>query len=98
MVEGVKLYNAVPQKIREYDGSLLGFKNCINKWLVDIPDKPRDTGSEPEARYRDGKPSNSLKDWMKMIEQDDSWVPLKKVGNKRKPDMTDTTDSSYFTT
>ena len=40
MVEGVKLYNSVPRKIREYEGSFLGFKNCIDRWLVDIPDKP----------------------------------------------------------
>ena len=29
---------------------------------MDIRDKPRDIGSEPEARDSDGKPSNSIKD------------------------------------
>ena len=97
MVEGVKLYNAVPRKVCEYNGSFLGFKNCIDMWLVDIHEKPRDIGSESEARDRDGKPSNSLKDWMKLIEYDNSWVPLKKVGNKGKYSI-DATDGSCFPT
>ena len=87
MVEGVKLYNSVPRKIREYDVSLLGFKNCIDKWLMDIHDMPRDIGYEPKARDINGKPSNSIKDWMKKLDYDDSWVPKKKVGIERKLDI-----------
>ena len=98
MVEGVKLYNSVPRKIREYDGSLLGFKNCVDKWLMDIPDMPRDLGSEPEARDINGKPSNSIKDWMKKLDYDDSWVPVKKVGNKRKLEKIDNNEGSLFPT
>ena len=79
LVEGVKIFNMVPRKIREYDGSYLGFKNCIDKWLNEIPDIPRDLGNEPYARNIDGKPSNSLKDWSKIITFDDSWVPAKKT-------------------
>ena len=79
LVEGVKIFNMVPKKIREYDGSYLGFKNCIDKWLSEIPDIPRDLGNEPNARNIDGRPSNSLKDWAKIITIDDSWVPEKKV-------------------
>ena len=58
LVEGARIYNMVPRKIREYDGTYLGFKNCIDKWLNDVPDKPRDIGNEPEARNSDGKPSS----------------------------------------
>ena len=82
MVDGVSQYNAVPRKIREYDSSFLGFKNCIDKWLNEVPDKPRDVGFEPEARSIEGKPSNSLKDLAKVITYDDSWVPVKKVKKK----------------
>ena len=78
MVEGAKIYNMVPRRIREYDGSYLGFKNCIDKWLTDVPDIPRDLGYEPDARNTEGKPSNSLKDWSKILIYDDSWVPAKK--------------------
>ena len=78
LVEGAKIYNMVPHRIREYDGTYLGFKNCIDKWLTDVPDKPRDLGNEPDARNSDGKPSNSLKDWSKILTYDDSWVPVKK--------------------
>ena len=75
LVEGVKLYNSVPRKIREYNRSYLGFKNCIDRWLGEIPDVPRDVGHEPEARSIEGKPSNSLKDWAKCSQYDDIWVP-----------------------
>ena len=33
LVEGAKLYNAVPKEIRAYDKSYLGFKNLIDTWL-----------------------------------------------------------------
>ena len=69
----------VPRKIREYNGSYLGFKNCIDKWLCEVPDIPRDLGNEPYARSIEGKPSNSLKDWSKIMTYDDSWVPVKKM-------------------
>ena len=75
------MYNSVPRRIREYDGSYLGFKNCIDKWIDVIPDKPREVGNEPLGRNRDGKPSNSLRDRSKVNEfckYDDSWVPIRK--------------------
>ena len=77
LVEGAKIYNMVPRKIREYSGSYLGFKNCIGKWLNEVPDIPRDLGNEPNARNTEGKPSNSLKDWSKILTYDDSWFPVK---------------------
>ena len=79
LVEGAKIHNMVPRRIREYDGTYLGFKNCIDKWLADVPDIPRDLGNEPDARNSDGKPSNSLKDWSKILTYNDSWVPVKKM-------------------
>ena len=81
MVEGVRLYNSVPRKIREYNGSYLGFKNCIDKWFSDLPDMPRELGNEPLGRSNEGKPSNSVKDWRRIDQHrdyDDSWVPKKK--------------------
>ena len=69
----------VLRKIREYDGTYLGFKNCIDKWLADVPDIPRDLGNELDTRNSDGKPSNSLKDWSKILTFDDSLVPVKKI-------------------
>ena len=38
-------------------------------------------GNEPLGRNREGKPSNSLRDWSKVNEfckYDDSWVPIRK--------------------
>ena len=68
LVEGAKLYNAVPQDIREYNGSYNGFKNLVDKWLAWIPDVPRILGDEPEARDIDGVPSNSIRDWTRLSE------------------------------
>ena len=82
LVEGVCLYNVVPRRIREYNGSYLGFKNCVDRWIGEIPDCPRERGNEPLVREKDGKPSNSVKDWMRLREYreyDDSWVPAKEV-------------------
>lgn len=82
LVEGCRLYNAVPRRIREYYGDFLGFKNCIDIWLNNVPDHPRELGNEPIARDREGRPSNSLKYWMKteeLLNYDDSWVPKKPV-------------------
>ena len=76
----------------------MGFKNCIDRWLGDIPDKPRDIGFEPEARDSDGKPSNSIKNWAKIINYDDSWVPNKKEGGKGKSGLIDTMNVSWFPT
>ena len=47
-----------------------------------IPDKPREVGNEPLGRNREGKLSNSLKDWSKLevfSKYDDSWVPVRKL-------------------
>ena len=81
VVEGERLYNAVPRNIRENDGSYLGFKNCIDRRIGEVPDFPRYVGNEPEARNIDGKPSSSVKDWRKVHEfreYDDSRVPVSK--------------------
>ena len=63
LVEGALLYNSVPQEIRKYDGSYLGFKNLIDAWLQYVPDKPRVQGVEPEARDAHGEPSNAIRCW-----------------------------------
>ena len=65
MIEGAKLYNSVPMNIRSYDGTYLGFKNLVDKWLTNIPDIPRVSGFEPRSRNMIGEPSNSVRDWVK---------------------------------
>ena len=65
-VEGVRLYNAVPRKIREYNCSYLGFKNCIDRWIGELPDMPREVENKPFWRNTEGKPSVSVKDWSKI--------------------------------
>ena len=81
LVEGSRLYNSIPRRIREFKGTYLGFKNCVDRLLLSVPDCPREVGAEPMARNGDGQPSNSLKDWMKselLMDYDDSWVPRKR--------------------
>ena len=62
LVEGARLYNSVSKDIRKYNGSYQGLKNLVDAWLSFIPDFPRITGFELDARNRDGNPSNSIRD------------------------------------
>ena len=69
------------KKVWEYNGSYLGFKNCIDKWIGEIPNMPREVGNEPLGRNANGKLSNSVKDWRKIhvySKYDNSWVPVRK--------------------
>ena len=74
LVEGARLYNAVPQDISEYKGSYLGFINLLDEWLQQIPDYPRVVGYEPLARKCKGRPSNSIRDWSNKLHLD-NWQP-----------------------
>ena len=55
MDEGARLYNSVPRKIRNYDGTYLEFKNLVDAWLGFIPDIPRVTNYEPQMRNGNGE-------------------------------------------
>ena len=39
-INGARIYNALPKSLREYNGSLLGFKTRLDEYLQTVPDKP----------------------------------------------------------
>ena len=62
LVEGPKLFNALPKFLRNHEGSVESFKHALDKFLEEIPDQPRMTGFEPFGTDTNGAPSNSLTD------------------------------------
>ena len=47
-VQGPKIFNSMPRRVRDFEGSLDGFKNILDKVLSDIPDEPSDRpGTRP---------------------------------------------------
>ena len=54
MVRGPNLFNSLPSNIREYQGSLEGFKRKIDNFLESIPDRP------PTPGYHDAAGGNSI--------------------------------------
>ena len=65
---GVILYNALPVCIRNITGDLLEFKYELDRLLEMIPDQPALPGYVPGAKDKDGKSSNSIIDWLKVID------------------------------
>ena len=39
-VRGPRLFNCLPAEVREYEGSLDGFKHKLDRFLSTVPDKP----------------------------------------------------------
>ena len=40
MINGPKLFNIMPREVRDFDGTLIAFKNKLDMFLMTIPDKP----------------------------------------------------------
>ena len=62
--EGVRLMNALPEEIRTYTGKFDDFKKILDLYLSVIPDNPETEDLKPGATGEDGKPSNSIVDWI----------------------------------
>jgi ribonuclease P/MRP protein subunit RPP40 len=72
--EAPKLFNSLPQWIRETDVTLACFKGRLDALLLMCDDNPRSQGQSPLARDSAGRPSNSIKDWIKLKGLED-WTP-----------------------
>jgi hypothetical protein len=71
--EGPKLFNSLPQELRNLDSSVEVFKAHLDKYLQNIPDHPAVPGHVPAAQRTNGSPSNSVRDWPRKI-QANSWM------------------------
>ena len=56
---GARVYNSMPQIIREYSGDIKGFKTLVDMYLMDVPDCPIIDGYTTHNLVGDSKPSNS---------------------------------------
>ena len=63
-VNGVNLFNQLPPELRNYQGTLIGFKTRLDKFLVKIHDKPCTPG------YHQSAPSNSFVDQLRQMRRD----------------------------
>ena len=67
-IEGVRLFNSLPPKVKAWNGSAEAFKHKLDEYLAGIPDQPQVDGLEPEAKEWEGVPSNSLVDWRRHLD------------------------------
>ena len=50
------------------------FKVALDLFLREVPDHPDGKDARPEATTTDGRPSNSLKDWMRKDRSLEAWT------------------------
>ena len=74
-IKAVKLFNSLPQSIRNYrtadGGTLEGFKRTLGTYIDTIPDLPRDPagGWMPDPTDSLGRSSNSLHHWRPFLQK-----------------------------
>ena len=63
-VDGPRLFNTLPKKIREIRTNQEDFKEALDQFLMSVPDQPRMACLVPAAsNQQTGRPSNSLLAW-----------------------------------
>ena len=63
--QGVKIFNSLPQHIRDIPADLPTFKKELDSFLKSVPDQPAIPGFVPGSRDLWGRPSNSIIDWIR---------------------------------
>jgi ribonuclease P/MRP protein subunit RPP40 len=76
MVEGPRLFNALPAWMRDTDVTKDTFKVRLDAMLSLIPDQPRHKFFDPAPVGLSGRPSNSIRDWIHHLSMSD-WSPVK---------------------
>ena len=70
--EGVRIFNSLPKYIRTWTGSKSVFKNMVDNFLSKIPDQPETSCDKPGGRTLLGECSNSIPDWLRVLEIDET--------------------------
>ena len=64
-INGARLFNSLPKKIRNIKYSQDDFKDALDNYISEVPDQPRIGSLIPEATDRlSGRQSNSLLAWI----------------------------------
>ena len=74
--EGPLLFNSLPKHLRDLKCSPMTFKLNLDNFLSILPDQPCGQDAIPAATNIAGRPSNSIKDWIKKIAIEDQWIPI----------------------
>ena len=64
------IFNMLPIDLKTFDGTVNQFKNKLDRFLTLFPDRPHMDGQITGATNLEGDPSNSLKDWLRVLD----WV------------------------
>ena len=73
--EGPRLFNALPRALRDIVGSTEMFKRNLDVFLKLLPDQPPGPGGDiPSALDVHGRPSNSIRSWVRALSFED-WIP-----------------------
>ena len=73
-VEGPRLFNSLPSWMRDTSVSKDCFKARLDSLLQLVPDQPRHKYCQPLPVNVYGRPSNSLRDWIR-LQRLDRWIP-----------------------
>ena len=66
--QGPKIFNSLPQCIREWEGSFMTFKFIVDNFLTLIPDKPCMKGYNSENHDLYGNLTNSIVHWVRNLD------------------------------
>ena len=73
-IEGLKLFNSLPRRIRDYIGTKDGFKNILDKFLEYVLDNPAGfRGAVPQPVDNNCNMSNSIKHWCSLLKMN-NWI------------------------
>ena len=61
----MKVFNSLPQYIRDIPADLPAFKKELDSFLQNVPDQPAVPGFVPGSKDLWGKPSSSIIDWIR---------------------------------
>ena len=80
-IEGVKLFNSIPLELRKWDGSPDSFKVLLDKFQEFLPDQPHTETLTPGGKDLQGKSSNSISDWSRVIKVPSDFLSLMRDDN-----------------
>ena len=68
------MFNSLPNELKLWTGTKDAFKIVLDEFLTLVPDEPETDDLVPSAKDIMGKPSNSMKDWLRVSNIDYSMI------------------------
>ena len=67
---GAAIFDMLPNDLKTLKGTVTQFKNKLDSFISIFPDKPHVDGISTGATSLEGDPSNSLHDWIRILDWD----------------------------